>query len=169
MHHGSQFHSKLVTTPSSCISLTLQSVLTLNLTCPLTSSWRAPMTLDTLKDELKPPFTANVTKNPLLHADKNGEHPCEENLNSGNKNVEHKCGENVHGDNLNPHNINKLSCSHQSPQETQPFSFLSFPLVLLDLNINPPRSMNPLQRNTSSITMLGKFLNTHPYLMVPTT
>ena len=27
--------------------------------------------------------------------------------------------ENLHGDNLNPHNINKLSCSHQSPQESQ--------------------------------------------------
>ena len=27
--------------------------------------------------------------------------------------------ENLHGDNLNPHSINKLSCSHQSPQESQ--------------------------------------------------
>ena len=35
-----------------------------------------PMTLDTLKNELKPLFTANVTKNPLLHADKNGKYPC---------------------------------------------------------------------------------------------
>ena len=40
-------------------------------------------------------------------------------LHSGNENGEHICGENSHGDNLNPHNINKLSCSHKSTQETQ--------------------------------------------------
>ena len=33
--------------------------------------------------------------------------------------MKHIYGENIHGDNLNPHNINKLCCSHQSPQETQ--------------------------------------------------
>ena len=89
------------------------------LDCSLTSSWRKPMTLDTLNNELKPPSTAHVAKNPLLHADKNGEHFCEENLHNGNENGKHICVENFHGDNLNPPIINKLRCSHQSPQETQ--------------------------------------------------
>ena len=82
------------------------------------------MTLDSLKNELKPPFTANVTKNSLLHADKNGEHHCEENLHNGNKNGEHICGENLHGNNLDPHNSNKRSCIHQSPQETHTSGYL---------------------------------------------
>ena len=77
------------------------------------------MILDTLKNELKPSFTANITKDSLLHADKNGEHSCEENLLNDNENGEHICMENFNGNNLNPHNINKLSCSHKSPQETQ--------------------------------------------------
>ena len=49
------------------------------------------------------------------------------------------------------------------------FAFVSFASGLWDLNIICPRSMNLLQGNTSSITLLGKFLNTHPYLMVTTT
>ena len=35
------------------------------------------------------------------------------------KNGEHFWVENFHGDNPNPHNINKISCTHQSLQETQ--------------------------------------------------
>ena len=76
------------------------------------------MILDMLKNELKPSFTATVTKGFLLHADKNGEPFCEQNLHNGNENREDICVENFHGD-LNPHNINKLSCTHQSPQETK--------------------------------------------------
>ena len=79
MHQFSHCHANLVTTPSSCIFLTLQSVLNHLTSQPPSSSCRIPMTLDTLKTELKPPFTANITKNPLLHADKNGEHSCGEN------------------------------------------------------------------------------------------
>ena len=52
----------------------------------------------------------------MLHADKNGEYFCEENLHNGNENGEHMCVENLHGDHLIPH---KLGSSHQSPQETQ--------------------------------------------------
>ena len=55
--------------------LTLKSILHQNLTCQPSSSYcRIPMILDTLKNELKSPFTANTTKDFLLHADKNGEH-----------------------------------------------------------------------------------------------
>ena len=87
MNQPSHCQSNLVTTPSSCILLTLQSVLNQNLTCqPPSSSCRIPMTLDTLKTELKPPFIVNITKNPLLHADKNGEHSCGENLHNGSEN-----------------------------------------------------------------------------------
>ena len=45
-----------------------------------------------------------MTKDSLHHAAKNGEHSCVEIF---------------HGDNLNKHNVNKLSCTHQSLQETQ--------------------------------------------------
>ena len=99
--------------------LMLQSVLHQNLTCPSLSYCRILMILDTLKNELKSPFTANLTKSFLLHADKNGKHFCEQNLHNGNENGEHICVENFHGDHLNTHNINKLSCTHQRPQETQ--------------------------------------------------
>ena len=115
--HGSQCHSNLVTSPFSCVLLTLQSVLNQNLTCQPSSSYcRIPMILDTLKNELKSPFTANITKGFLPHADKNWEYFCEQHLHNGNENGEHICVENFHGNNLNPHNMNKLSCS---PQETQ--------------------------------------------------
>ena len=89
------------------------------------------MILDTDKNELKPFFTANITKSFLLHADKNGEHFCEEKLHNGNENGEHIYVENFYGDNLNPHNINKLSCSHQDPQETQHLCFLELCLESL--------------------------------------
>ena len=105
MFHSSHYHSNLVTTSFPCELVILQSVLHQNLTCQHSSSYcRIPMILDTLKNELKSPFTADMTKGFLLHADKNGEHIC---------------GDNLHGDNLNPHIMNKLSCSHQSPQETR--------------------------------------------------
>ena len=61
------------------------------------------MTFDTFKEELKPTFSANVTKNPLLHADKNREHPCEENMHNGNKNGEQSCGGIFHGNNRKRH------------------------------------------------------------------
>ena len=83
------------------------------------SCYRIPMIYDTLKNELKPSLVENITKGFLLHADKNGECPYEENLHNGNENGEYICAENLHGDNLNPHIINKLSCIDQSPQETQ--------------------------------------------------
>ena len=58
-------HSNLVTTPPSCIFLTLQSVLSQNLICqPPSSSCRISFSLDTLKTEMKPPFTAIITKTP---------------------------------------------------------------------------------------------------------
>ena len=87
-HQVSDCHSNLVTTPSSSIDMTSQSIPDLSLYS-------------------------------LYHAGKNGEHSYEENLDNAAKNGEHSCVENFHGDNLNPHNINKLSCTHQSLQETQ--------------------------------------------------
>ena len=60
-----------------------------------------------------------MTKDSLHHAGKNGQHSYGENLHNAAKNGEHSCVENFYGDNLNPHNINKLSCTHQSLQETQ--------------------------------------------------
>ena len=116
MCHGSHFHPNLVTSPSSCVVLAMQSVLNQNLTCQPSSYGRMPMILDTLKNQLKPPFTTNITR--VSSYDKNGEHFCEENLHNGNENGEHIYVENFYQYNLNPHNINKLSCSHQDPQET---------------------------------------------------
>ena len=81
-----------MTTSSSSIDLTSKAVqyLSLPFLC------RIFLILDKLKTEM--------TKDSLHHAAKNGEHSCVENF---------------HGDNLNPHNINKLSCTHLSLQETQ--------------------------------------------------
>ena len=84
------------------------------------------MTLDTLKDELKAPFKANFTKNPLLHAHKNGEHLCEENLYNGNKNGSTSWREFFHRNNLDPHNTNKHSCANQNPQEIHTSGYLLF-------------------------------------------
>ena len=67
--------------------------------------------LDKLKTEM--------TTDSLHHPGKNGEHYYGENLHNATKNGEHSCVKNFHGDNLNPHNINELSCTHQSQQETQ--------------------------------------------------
>ena len=103
------------------------------------------MTLDTVKNELKPPFTTNATKNPLLHTDKNGEHPCEENLHNGNENREHIHVEIFYGDNCNPPNTNKLSCSHQSPQETQH-------LCLCELCLSSVGSQHYLSKMYESLT-----------------
>ena len=60
-----------------------------------------------------------MTKDSLHQAGKNGKHSYGENLHNAGKNGEHSFVENFHGDNLNPHNINKLSCTHKSLQETQ--------------------------------------------------
>ena len=81
-----------MTTPASHIDLTSKSVhyLSLPFLC------RIFLILHKLKNEM--------TKDSLHHAAKNGEHSCVENF---------------HADNLNPHNINKLSCTHQSIQDTQ--------------------------------------------------
>ena len=70
------------------------------------------MIIDTLMNELKPSFTADISKGFLLHADKNVEPFCEEKWHNGNENGERICEENLHGDNPNPHIINKLGCSH---------------------------------------------------------
>ena len=106
-HQVFDYHSNLATTPSSSIDLTSQSVpiLSLSFLCIIF------LILDKLKIEL--------TKHSLHHAGKNGEHSCVENLHNAGKNGEHSSVENFHGGNLNPHNINKLSCTHQSLQETQ--------------------------------------------------
>ena len=106
-HQVSNCHSNLVTTPSSSIDLTSQSVphLSLPFLC------RIFLILDKLKIEM--------TKDSLHHAGKSGEHSYGENLPNAGKNGEHSCVENFHGDNLNSHNINKLSCSHQSLPEHQ--------------------------------------------------
>ena len=106
-HQVSDCHFNLVTTPSSSIDLTSQSVphLSLPFLC------RIFLILDKFKIEM--------TKDSLHHAGKNGEHSYGENLPNAAKNGEHSSVENFHGDNLNPHNINKLSCTHQSLQETQ--------------------------------------------------
>ena len=61
-----------------------------------------------------------MIKDSLHHTGKNGEHSYGENLHNAAKNGEHSCVENFHGDTLNPHNINKHSCTHQSLQGTQP-------------------------------------------------
>ena len=60
-----------------------------------------------------------MTKDPLHHAGKNEEHSYGEKLHNAAKNGEHSCVEDFHGDNLNPHNINKLSCTHHSLPEHQ--------------------------------------------------
>ena len=106
-HQVSDCHSNLVTTPSSSIDLTSQSVpdLALSFLCKIF------LILDKLKIE--------VTMDSLHHTGKNGEDSYGENLHNAAKNGEHSCVENFHGDNLNPHNINKPSCTHQSLQETQ--------------------------------------------------
>ena len=96
--HAPHCHSNLVTTPSSCILLTLESLLNQNLTCqPPSSFCNIPVTLDTLKTESKPPFKAHITKNPLLHAEKNGEHSYGENLHYGGANGDYIHGEDLHG------------------------------------------------------------------------
>ena len=68
MNQASHCHSNLVTTPSSCILLTLASVCNQNLTgtspSSLSSFCRIPFILGKLKIEF--------TKNPLHHAGKNG-------------------------------------------------------------------------------------------------
>ena len=106
-HQVSDFHSNLVTTPTSSIDLTSKSVhyLSLSFLC------RIFLVLDKLKIEM--------TKDSLSHAGKNGEHSYGENLCNAAKNWERSCVENFHGNNLNPHNINKLSCTHQSIHEIQ--------------------------------------------------
>ena len=98
-----------MTTPSSSIDLTSQSVpyLSLSFLC------RICLVLYKLKIEM--------IKDLLYHAVKNGEDSYYgENLHNANKNGEHFCVEDFHGENLNPHNINKLSYSHQSLPEHQP-------------------------------------------------
>ena len=73
-HQVSICHSNLVTTPSLCVLLTCNHSYE-NLTCQPSSSYcRIPMIHDTLKNELKSPFTANITKGSVLHHDDNGEH-----------------------------------------------------------------------------------------------
>ena len=107
-HQVSNCQSNLVTTPSSSIDLTSQSLSLLS----LSFLWcKILLILDKLKIEM--------TKDPLHHAAKNGEHFYGENLCSAAKNGEHSFLEYFHQDNLNPHNINTLSCTHQSLQETQ--------------------------------------------------
>ena len=67
IHQVSHSHSNLVTTPSSCVLLTLAPVCHQNLTYStpsLSSFCRIPFILDKLKIEL--------TKSPLHHASKNG-------------------------------------------------------------------------------------------------
>ena len=169
MCHGSQCHSNLVTNPSSCVLLTLQSVLNQNWTCQSTSSCcRILMIFDTLKIELKPFFTADITEDFLLYAHKNGEHFCEEKLHNGNENGEHICGENCMEIISIFSSSTSLVVVIKTNMRLHILSFLRFASNLLGLNINPPRSMDPLQENTSSITMLNKLLSTHPCLMVTT-
>ena len=103
----SDCHSNLVTTPSSSIDLTSQSV--------PHSSLPFLCTIFLILDKLK----IEMTKDSLHHAGKNGEHSYRENLHNATKNGEHSCVENFHGDNLNAHNINKLTYTHQGLQRTQ--------------------------------------------------
>ena len=149
MSHGSQYQSNLVTTPSSCVVLTLQSILNQNLTCQPSSSYcRITMMLGTLQNELKPSFAADITKSFLLHPDKNGKHVCEENLHNGNEmgstSVGRICIEII----SIPTSSASLVVVIRAHKRLNIFAFLSSASVLLDLNINPPRSMNPLQENT---------------------
>ena len=111
-----------MTTPSSSIDLTSQSVshLSLSFLC------RIFLILDKLKIEMTKDSLCHAGKDgehsyggSLHNAAKNGEHSYGESLYNAAKNGEHSCVENFHGDNLNPHNINKHSCTHQSLQETQ--------------------------------------------------
>ena len=155
-HQVSDCYSNLVSTPSSSIDLTSQSVphLSLSFLC------RIFLILDKLKIEMN--------KDSLNHAAKNGEHSYGENMHNAAKNGEHSCVENFRGDNLNPHNINKLSCTNQSLQETQHLCHPEHCLIFVG-NIKPPRDRNTLHGNTSSLTMLGKILNNPLYLMAITT
>ena len=108
-HQVSDCQSNLVTTPSSRIDLTSQSVSHLSLT--IAFLYRILWILDKLKIEM--------TKDSLHHSGKNEEHSYGENLHNASKDGDHSCVVNCHGDSLNPHDINKLSCTHQSLHETQ--------------------------------------------------
>ena len=150
-HQVSDCHSNLVTTPSSSIDLTSQSVshISLSFLC------RIFLILDKLKIEM--------TKDSLHHAGKNGEHFYGENLHNAGKNGEHSCVENFHGDNLNPHNINKPFVPIRAYKRLNILATLSIASFLLDLNIKSPRYMNTSQKGTSSQT------NTWTTLMHPAT
>ena len=145
-----------MTTPFSCVLLTMQSVLHQNLTCQPSSSYcRTPMILDILKNELKPSLAADTTKGFLLHADKNGEHyvkrSCIMVIRMGNTSVWR-----IYMEIISTHTTSRsLGVVIRAHERLNILAFLSFASVLLDLNINPPQTMNPLQENTSSITMLG--------------
>ena len=99
MHQVSHYHSNLVTTPSPSILMTLASVCNQDLTCstpsPLSSFHTIPLILGKLKIEL--------TKNPLHHAAKNGEHFWGEKLYNGGENGEHFSGVNSNGNNTKRH------------------------------------------------------------------
>ena len=168
MCHSSQHHSNFVTTPSSCVLLTLQSVLNQNLTCQSSSSYcRIPMIFDTLKSELKPSFTVDITKGFLLHADKNGsisvKRSCIMVMRMGSTSVERISMEII--------SIITSSTSLvvviRTHKRFRIFAFLRFASVLLD-QTSTSKIYESLTAKQISNTMLGNFLNTHPCLMVTT-
>ena len=95
----SQCHSYLLTTPSSCILLTLASFCNQNLTCSTPSSLSSFCRISFILGKLK----TELTKKPLHHTGKNGEHFCGGNLYNGDKNGEHFWGQNFHQNNMKRH------------------------------------------------------------------
>ena len=166
--------------PPSCISLTLQSVLNQNLTCSLTPSW----TLDTLKDELKPLFTANVTKNPLLHADKNGGIPllrtCIMVIRMGSTSVGRICMEvnwthttptslTVHIKTLKKYIQVDTSSLKLIGELSIPMERTYIMMVRMGSILVGRFSIETIQGSTSSHTSHGNFFTTHVHLMTTNT
>ena len=126
-HQVSDCHSNLVTTPSSSIDLTSESVpdLSLSFLC------RIFLILDKLKIEM--------TKDSLYHAGKNGEHSYGENLCNAGKNGEHSCVENSM-EIISTHTTStSLVVPIRAYKRLNIFAILSIDSFLLDLNTNPPK------------------------------
>ena len=158
MCHGSQCQSNIVTTPSSCILGTLQSVLNQNLTCQLSSSYcTIPMIFDTLKSELKPSFTPDITKGFLQHADNNGsifvKRSCIMVMRMGSTSVGRICMQII----CILTSSTSLLVVIRTHNRLNIFAFLRFASVLLDLNITPPRSMNPYRKTHQVLQCWASF------------
>ena len=129
-----------MTTPSSSIDLTSISVshLSLSFLCIIL------LILDKLK--------IGMTKDPLHHPGKNGEHFYGENLHNAAKNEKHSCVR-VSMEIISTHTSStSLAVPIRAYKRLNIFAILRIASFLLDLPIKPPRYMNTSQRGTSSQT-----------------